>query len=452
MNEHLGLTLTSVDPTALPGGTAAAGDAAPGTNEQERDAARVRGFGEAVSRAFLQGRGDEAWHERWLTHLRADAVTLRGAWVDEPALGGSTIPVATFSSFDKTLNVGAGRKVALRMITDVTVSPAYRRRGLTRHLMGLDLDDAVARGVPVAALTASEGAIYGRFGFGPATWQRRITVDTARFALRPDVAGALGSDPGQMVVVEPDEAWPAVAEVFGRWHGETRGSVDRPQFYEPFLSGSFDFDHGGPDKKLRAVVHLDADGRPDGHVLYKPAGEVDGVEALDVVDLLALSPATYLRLWRFVAEMDLIRTVRWNRAQLVDPLDHALLDARAVRTLGTVDMIWLRVLDMATALEARPWYGDGEVVLDVDDALGHAAGRWRVTVRDGAAEVRAESAAVDAATEVRLSADTLGSLYLGGVPVPVLHQAARLGGSAEAVAALAAIADGGPPPYAMTGF
>ncbi len=110
---------------------------------------------------------------------------LRGVWQDQPTIGSGVIPVATYSSFDKTLNVGGGRLLPLRMITDITVSPTHRRRGLLRTLITQDLTEAAASGLPLAALTASEGSIYGRFGFGPATRYRNLEVDTSsRFALR----------------------------------------------------------------------------------------------------------------------------------------------------------------------------------------------------------------------------------------------------------------------------
>jgi predicted acetyltransferase len=140
--------------------------------------------------------------------------------------------------------------------------------------------------------------------------------------------------------------------------------------------------------------------------------------------------------------------VRFRRMRTQDPLWWALREPRVVRTTGTADMLWLRVLDVVAALEARPWYADGEVVLEVEDPLGHAAGRWRVAAGDGAARVTA----TEDEPEVRLSADALGSLYLGGVEVPTLHAAGRLPGSAEGVRRLAALADGGPEPYCSTGF
>lgn len=410
---------------------------------------RVRGFGEAVSRAFLEGRGSEERRRRWVEHLVADRAVLRGMWEAAPAVGPGTIPVATFASFDKTLAVGGGRTVPLHMITDVTVSPAFRRRGLTRRLMTEDLADAAARGLPLAALTVSEGSIYGRFGFGCATTLHEVDVDAGpRFALRADVAAGLGEDPGRFTVVEPLEAWPAVQQVFAAHHATTRGSVERPQFYEPMLTGVFRHTDEGPDRTLRAVVHLDAAGTPDGYALYRPLGKVDGVHALEVSDLLAPDPAVRLRLWRFLAEMDLVQLLRFPRMRVDDALPWALVEPRAVRTTGTSDMLWVRVLDVVAALEARPWYADGDVVLEVEDPLGHASGRWRLAAQDGVARVTP----TDDPAGVRLSADTLGSLYLGGVSVATLHAAGRLPGVAEAVRRLAALADGGPAPYCSTGF
>ena len=178
----------------------------------------------------------------------------RGAWLPEGEFGAGAVPVATFASFDKTLNAGL-ELVPLRMITEVTTSPAHRRRGLVRRLMEDDLADAVARGIPVAALTASEATIYGRWGFGAATFAQKVEVDTGpRFGLRAF------TDPGRVELIEPPESWSLVKDVFERFHASTRGSVAWPSHYEQILTGTYDFDAAGPDKLLRGVVHLDADG------------------------------------------------------------------------------------------------------------------------------------------------------------------------------------------------
>lgn len=403
--------------------------------------ARLSGWMEAQKRGFHEGRTTEEMRRRYREHLVADEVLLRGVWPTAPTLGSADVPVATFSSFAGTLNVGDGL-LPLHMITDVTVSPTHRRRGLLRRMMTDDLADAAGRGLPVAALTVSEGSIYGRFGFGPATWLRHVEVDTsARF----DLHGPTGD--GHLELLEPEEAWPVVSRVFEAFHATTRGSVRRPSFYEPMLSGTFDFDEG-PDRKLRAAVHVAPDGEPDGYVLYAAGERKDGHWPVKVRDLVALRPTTYLRLWRFLADLDLIDRVHWGWAPVADPLAWALVDPFVVRVVRDTDQLWVRVLDVVSALQARPWGADGTVVLEVDDPLGHAAGCWRVSTSAG----RATVSRTDDAPDVRLAADTLGALYLGGVDVATLAAAGRVRGDAGAVATWAAMADTGPAPYCLTGF
>ncbi len=362
------------------------------------------------------------------------------------AVGDGTIPVATFAAWDGSINVGDGGTLPLRMITDVTVAPTHRRRGLLRGLMAQDLTEAAGRGVPLAALTVSEGSIYGRFGFGPAHRTRRVDVDvSAGFALHPPAGDEVPG--GRLEMAEPADAWPAMQSVFARHLAGQRGEVDRPAFYEPLLTGAFDFEEQEPDRALRCVLHLDADGEPDAYALFKHLGEKEPL-TLRVAYLVALDPAVELRLWRFLAEMDLVDRLQVRQLPLDHPLDHALVDPRRVQTTKVGDMLWVAVLDVPTALEARPWGADGSVVLGVDDPLGISAGSWRLTVRDGAPSVEECSEEPG----VRMSSSVLGSLYLGGFDVGTLAAAGRIDGDAAQVAALAAMADGGPAPFCTTGF
>lgn len=402
---------------------------------------RMAGWYEAQARGFHGGRTSDELRRHLGDHIVADDATVRGVWLDRPVLAAGDIPVATYLSYDKTLNTGRGLQPA-RMVSMVTVSPTHRRRGLLRRMITEDLADAVAQRVPLAVLTASEGSIYGRFGFGPAVFKHSLSVDTGpRFALRAR------DDAGSVELLEPDEAWPTVAEVFAHFHQRTRGSVERPQFYETFLSGEFDFD-SGPDLKLRTAVHLDADGAPDGYVAYRPGPSEDGMRTMRVTDLVTLSPEAYLSLWRFLAGLDLSDLVEWDRAPVDDPLPWALVDPFVVRVIRQRDALWVRVLDVPAALPARPWGRDGQVVLQVDDPLGHAAGRFRVVTRDGVAEVEPTEADAD----VQLDADVLGSLHLGGVRVEPLQRAGRISGSEDGLRSWAAMTDAGPVPYSATGF
>ncbi len=72
--------------------------------------------------------------------------------------------------------VGAGRRAALRGRDRVGVHPTHRRRGVLRSMMDAQLRDIHERGEPIAALWASEETIYGRFGYGLASWCGEMKV------------------------------------------------------------------------------------------------------------------------------------------------------------------------------------------------------------------------------------------------------------------------------------
>jgi predicted acetyltransferase len=408
------------------------------TDDSPAAATRRRGWIEAVLRGFSEDRPDDDAVERWVKHYRADQVTVRGAWLPEGEFGAGPMPVATYASLDKTLN--AGRELLpLRMITDVTTSATHRRQGLLRRMIEDDLADAVAAGVPIAALTAAEATIYGRWGFGPSTFRVSVEVDTTPgFGFRDFV------DPGRVELVEPADAWPHVKAVFDTFHARQRGSVAWPSPYEDMHTGAWDPQSGGANRKLRAAVHLDATGAVDGFVLWKP-GEDNTVK---VDEMATLTPQAQLALWSFLGSMDRVAKVTFNLFHPDDPLMWALTDLNRVKTTEVKEFLWLRLLDVPRCLAARPWSADGSVVVEVDDPQGHAADRFEVTTADGVATVTR----TDDEPDVRLTAETLGSLYLGAVPVRLLHRAGRLAGSDEAVRRLASMADLGEPAYSLTGF
>jgi predicted acetyltransferase len=325
------------------------------------------------------------------------------------------------------------------MVTDVTTSAAHRRRGLLRRMIEDDLADAVAQGIPVAALTASEATIYGRWGFGPATFRHGVDVDTT-----PGFAFRSFTDPGRVELLEPVDAWPHVKGVFDAFHARQRGSVEWPVQYEDMHTGAYDFNGSGSNRKIRVAVHLDTDGRVDGFAIFQH-GEKDTVR---VDEMAALDPQAQLGLWSFLAAMDRVKTVTFNLFHPHDPLMWALADLNRVKTTEVQEFLWLRLLDVPRALAARPWREDGTVVLEVDDPQGHASGRFEVATRDGAATV----ARTDGEADVRLTAATLGTLYLGNVPVLQLHRAGQVDGADGAVRRFAAMADLHEPAYNLTGF
>src|SRR4051795_2641357 len=79
--------------------------------------------------------------------------------------------VATAGIYSRRLTV-PGAVVPCAGVTWVTVSPTHRRRGVLTAMMRRELDEIhEQQREPIAALWASEGSIYGRFGYAPATFR-----------------------------------------------------------------------------------------------------------------------------------------------------------------------------------------------------------------------------------------------------------------------------------------
>ncbi|WP_353953082.1 GNAT family N-acetyltransferase [Knoellia sp. S7-12] len=408
-------------------------------DESADNTARIHGWLEAIMRGFHQGRATDELRDRWLAAVRVDGATNRGVWESSDLPLSDDVPVATFGHFVKTINTGA-ETIPAWMITDVTVAPTHRRRGLMRRLMTENLASAVAEGAPVAVLTASEGAIYQRFGFGPATREARVRVDTsARFRLRERPV-----DGGRVVMVDPTAAWTSLSTVFARHHEVTRGSVGRPNYYESWLQG-YDWEEQSEDRKQRLAVRFGPDGEPDGFVSYA-IKEGDAVE-VKVRDMVTATPAAHLALWQFLADIDLAEVVT-GPAAVVEPLAHALVDHRVRGVTAMPDHLWVRILDVPVALAARPWFGDDRLNVRVVDDLGHADGTFSIEAAGGRASVTPTADEPD----VTLDVETLGTLYLGDVAVDPLARAGRITGTEDAIRRFGAMTDGSPSPHCNTHF
>ncbi|MER6901527.1 GNAT family N-acetyltransferase [Amycolatopsis sp. NPDC000740] len=85
--------------------------------------------------------------------------------------------VGTARSFAAEMVVPGGARLPLAAVTGVGVRAGRTRRGVLSALKAAQLADFAEQGVPLALLYASEGAIYGRYGYGVATLAKRVVVD-----------------------------------------------------------------------------------------------------------------------------------------------------------------------------------------------------------------------------------------------------------------------------------
>lgn len=333
---------------------------------------------------------------------------------------GADIPVGTYITYPHTINVG--RLLAARLITGIGVRTEYQGLGIVRRVLTDDLVQAQREGVPIAALTATEGGLYARYGFGVASYQKSVEVDarTARFR-------APERTPGTVRQIDRDTFERIAAPTFDRFHGATLGSIGRAQLTPRAMAGEFEFEQGdlnpNPNRRFAARVHPDS-GEIDGYVVYAHGGWHAGPRTITAIDLVSETREGYLALWQYLLRQSLTDTVRFDHAPAQDVLPWALEDPRAYRIGSERDLLWLRILDAERTLTARSWLVDGDLTLRVEDALGLIDGVYRLTVRAGEAEVRRLDPA--AAADVSLDASALASICLGGVTVHQLLGTGRV--------------------------
>jgi predicted acetyltransferase len=409
---------------------------------------RLEGWFDAVKFGFHDAKADPADVARYAECYALDGRVLTAVYDDaeRPGVWDPAVPVATYATMQNTLNVGGGTLLPAHLVTAVTVRSTHRRRGILRRLITEDLYRAADDGLALAALTASEATIYGRFGFGAAAFGRSVQVDVReRFGLP-----APADDAGGVEVADPDALAMLGPEVFARFHALTPGSVGRQSSYAQMVSGRWGQHKPEPDRALRTAVYYGADGTAEGYVCYRFTGWDTSPPTVNVVDLVAAAPAAYLGLWAYLGSLDLVERINYPLAPVEDPLPWALRDARGYQVTGEEDTLWLRVLDPGAALQARGYAAEGTVSFEVADPLELAAGRWRLTADGGGAAV--EPLAPDAGVDIRLGVEALGSLYLGGTGARTLAAAGRLVGEPEAVARLDRLMAPSGRPYCITHF
>lgn len=128
-----------------------------------------------------------------------------------------------------------------------------------------------------------------------------------------------------------------------------------------------------------------------------------------VASMIATTPEAERALWHFVCSIDWITTVRSGCRAPDDLLPLLLPDPRAARVVSQADWMWLRVLDVPRALEARTYATEGSLVLDIRDGAGLAGGRFLLEASPSGSSCAPTTRDADLTLDVA----ELATLYLG---------------------------------------
>jgi predicted acetyltransferase len=313
--------------------------------------------------------------------------------------------VATTEEYVTDLMLPGGIDRPAVAITGVSTLPSHRRRGAMRGLMEQLLGDARTAGIDRAVLWVADSRMYGRFGFASAVpVYSQIEVDTVHGAFaRPF------DDPGRIRLVDAVEARRVLPGIYERARQGCPGDVLRhPDNWRYVLA----------DKELAkrfVVIHADADGADDGFAIYEYRDKWEhevpqSVAACD--DLVWCTRDAHAALWRFLLDLDHLKTVRVQMRPLDDPIWWLLADPRRARFIPH-DGLWVALLDIPRALAARRYAADGRLVLDVDGE--------RFLLESEAGE--AACSRTDREPDLALDRLALAACHLGGRPFSALAQA-----------------------------
>jgi predicted acetyltransferase len=324
--------------------------------------------------------------------------------------------VGTFRSWAGQLTVPGCREVPAGAVTAVTVLPTHRRRGILSRMAATAHAAARERGEVVSMLYASEYPIYGRFGYGTATTAAAWTLRTRQsgFVPAPD-------DDGRIEIAVADDASLEVCQgVYEAWRIRQPGEIwRRPVVWRDEFGLTPDV--WGNKWKGFVALHRDAVGVVDGYVRYHAEEKWEDrqpANRLIIDDLHGLTDAVDLALFRFVASIDWVVSIRAERRSLADRWPWHLTNQRAASPEDVGDGLWVKLLDVPAALEARTYERAGSVVIEAIDADGADPEgdrvERRVRVALDANPDGARATTTERSPDLTIRSGALGAAYLGG--------------------------------------
>ncbi len=334
--------------------------------------------------------------------------------------------VGTLGSFDLDMTVPGG-SIPCAGTTWVSVAPSHRRRGVLRRMMDAHLSEAVEHGDVIAALWASDSAIYQRFGYGRAVESVSIDLDRPLARLREATPV-----PERIEMITKEQAAEVLPPLYERLRRDIPGAFARTEPWWTHRNLRDTPERRSGRSALRIAVSSASDGRATGYVVFRVESKYDGShsnDAVHVIDLLGSTPGSWSALWTLVLGLDLVTHVKGRVRPLDDPLFEFLTGIRrAERTL--TDTVWIRILDVERALTSRTYGQPGALTIAIEDDMRIANGTYRIEW-DGH---RIECGGTSGTPDLEIDVSDLGAAFLGSPRFSASAMAGTVGGSPEAAA------------------
>ncbi|MDP6452359.1 MAG: GNAT family N-acetyltransferase [SAR202 cluster bacterium] len=341
----------------------------------------------------------------------ADESQIRGIIEIDRSLGafhnGRIVGTTTAHTLELTI---LSRHVPFALVDAVSVQPTHRRRGLLNRMMKLQLEEFQERGEFLAGLTATESSIYGRFGFGIASWGENWTISRDHTEILN-----VPQQTGETRFVDPEEMRSIWPQIFERVRHERNGMFSFPDPFWDLFQHDPEQWRGGASGFFHVVY--ETDGGPTGCVSYRLQS---GVVIVNM--LLGENLEAERALWSFCFGIDLMTEIRALARPVDDPLPWLLINTRKLER-SVRDELWLRLVDVPAAIEARSYDSEARVVIEVRDQFcPWNQGRYEMDVSPDGALCKQTTRSPD----ISLDVSELGAAYLGGVTLETMRRSGRV--------------------------
>lgn len=377
--------------------------------------------------ATLAAVGDQAFNSTW----PAEEALQHELGTFEPerslaAFDGDCV-VGTAAAYTYQMTVPGGT-IGTAGVSWVSVLPSHRRRGILTALMRRQLADIGDRGEAVAALFSSESVIYGRYGYGAASEDLNLTIRRGEGLMLPQDAIAAQAGPLRLRLADPAGPRDELRKVYDTVLATRPGMMARDDRWWGATLADPEYARRG-NCPLRCLI-AEGDTGPRGYALYaaKPSWGDDGIPGgvLTVRELQAADPAAAAAIWTDLLTRDLIGQVEAPQRPVDEPLLHLLADRRRARPQLT-DGLWIRLIDLPTALSGRHYACAVDLVLEVtDDLIPGNSGRWRLQAGGRSDPAGASCQRTTGEADVWLPVQAAGAAYLGGARLGALAGAGRI--------------------------
>lgn len=265
------------------------------------------------------------------------------------------------NGYDSSIALPGGREVRHLSVTHVGVSPDATRRGIARRLLVEQLRRAHAEGYVVAGLRASDTGIYGRYGYGIASWSVRHELDLTRAQL-------VATTPCDLRIVDALDNFALFRKIAGSDPRPRAATLSRWDGW--WAMQEFRTMHGTTPH--HAVV-FGSEGNERGYLRFHVESSdnwfTSSQRTVIIDDLIAHDDEAWRGLIGHLFTQDILHRAVFPSRPVDDPLPLLLRDPRTLTISGQRDESWIRPLNLEALLSARRFGGTRQVTIAVEDGL-----------------------------------------------------------------------------------